>query len=246
MPRSPHFGSGSSEHLRSETCACSPPNRALPGSRRLESDCRRARSRARSLPTCTFADCGSGASSAIGVSSRSSPSSTIRRAPRDHGRDEERYGRKAVLKHEWTGPSELPSVVATPCHLYVCADLPTRRPLIWTVVNWPGVICDVERRRQVQRWLAIRKRDGLTYRELSQRVGVSANALAQWAWRLRRDAARSPRAAPEFVELVACATPQATPSSRVEIVARNDRRLIVDTDIDVDTLTQILIAIERC
>ena len=104
----------------------------------------------------------------------------------------------------------------------------------------------MERRRQVQRWLAIRERDGLTYRELSQRVGVSANALAQWAWRLRRDAAESSRAGPEFVELIPSATPQDAPSYRVEIVARNDRRLIVDAHIDVDTLTRILLAVERC
>jgi len=104
----------------------------------------------------------------------------------------------------------------------------------------------MDRRRQIQQWLAIRERDGLTYRELSQRVGVSANTLAQWAWRLRRDAAESPSAGSEFVELIPSTAVHDAPSSRVEIVTRNDRRLIVDAHIDVDALTRILVAVERC
>lgn len=104
----------------------------------------------------------------------------------------------------------------------------------------------MERRQQMQRWLAIRERDGLTYRELSQRVGVSANALAQWAWRLRHDAAKRSSTVAEFVELVPSAAPQDPPSSRVEIVTRSDRRVIVDAQIDVAVLTRILVAVERC
>jgi len=104
----------------------------------------------------------------------------------------------------------------------------------------------MDRRRQIQQWLAIRERDGLTYRELSRRVGVPANTLAHWAWRLRRDAADRPSGGSKFIELIDPSAPHDTPSSRVEIVTRSDRRVIVDAHIDVAVLTRILLAVERC
>jgi len=41
----------------------------------------------------------------------------------------------------------------------------------------------------VQHWLAVREREHLTYRELSQRSGIPRNTIAYWAWRLRRESA---------------------------------------------------------
>jgi transposase-like protein len=105
----------------------------------------------------------------------------------------------------------------------------------------------MERREEMRRWLAEREREGLTYRELSQRAGVAANTLAHWAWRLRRGEGKpTASAAPNFVELVPSAAPSDTPGSRVEIVTRSERRVIVDAGIDSAALARILIAVERC
>lgn len=99
----------------------------------------------------------------------------------------------------------------------------------------------MDRRRAVQRWLDLREREGLTYRELSRRSGIPANTLTHWAWRLRKESRPEPRA---FVELVPAE--DARRDSRVEIIVRGERRVLVDPSIEPETLTRILSAVERC
>ncbi len=104
----------------------------------------------------------------------------------------------------------------------------------------------MDRRVQVRRWLALREREGLTYRELSARVGMPANALCQWAWRLRHELAPPPPKPPAFVQLTSSAPPETFFSQRVEIVLRSKRRVIVDASMDSEVLARLLTAVDRC
>ena len=101
------------------------------------------------------------------------------------------------------------------------------------------------RRDEVQHWLALREREHLTYRELSQRCGIPRNTLAHWAWRLRHEGAEDPPSEPAFVELSASLPPAAV-AARVEIVTRTDRRLVVDATIEPELLERLVTALERC
>ncbi len=77
----------------------------------------------------------------------------------------------------------------------------------------------MDRRRAVQRWLSLRDREGLTYRELSARSGIPANTLTHWAWRLRRKE-RSARKCAPFVELVPSPRQEDAAPGRVECLRR--------------------------
>lgn len=101
-------------------------------------------------------------------------------------------------------------------------------------------------REQMRRWLAQRDRDGLTYRELSVCVGVQANTLCQWAWRLRHETSPTAPTQPAFVQLTTPGLPDTAACQRVEIVLRSRRRVIVDAAIDGQVLTRLLAVIERC
>jgi transposase len=102
------------------------------------------------------------------------------------------------------------------------------------------------RRDQAREWLAVREREGLTYKALSARVGVPVTTLAHWAWRLRREAAQEPGTPTEFVELVPSSRALISDTARVEIITRSERRVIVDAGIDVIALARIVLAVERC
>jgi transposase-like protein len=43
-----------------------------------------------------------------------------------------------------------------------------------------------DRRAEMERLLALREREGLTYAEAARRGGVSPGSLAWWSWRLRQ------------------------------------------------------------
>jgi hypothetical protein len=94
--------------------------------------------------------------------------------------------------------------------------------------------------------LAVREREGLTFRELARRSGICAGTLGHWAWRLRRERADGRKRERGFVELVAETTMPAASSSRVEIVLRDERRVIVDSGIEVEALARVLAAVARC
>lgn len=104
----------------------------------------------------------------------------------------------------------------------------------------------MDRRTEVEGWLALRDREHLTYLELSQRCGIRANTLAHWAWRLRRERPLRAEQQP-FVEIIASgAASTGETTSRIEIHLRNDRRVTVDATIDVDALARVLAVVERC
>jgi transposase-like protein len=104
-----------------------------------------------------------------------------------------------------------------------------------------------EREKQMRRLLQRREREGLTYRQAAAlEPGVTPNQLFWWRRKLfgRRDSP-PPRKKPQqaFVEFVA--TPS-TASSRIEIVTRGERRLLVDSQVDESLLERIVRALERC
>ena len=102
----------------------------------------------------------------------------------------------------------------------------------------------MDRRGEVRRWLKLRDREGLTYRDLSARSGIPANTLAHWAWRLRREGKQGRSERVGFVEVSAAGAHSA--AGRVEIVTRTDRRLIVDADLSPELLQRLVGALERC
>jgi transcriptional regulator with XRE-family HTH domain len=99
-------------------------------------------------------------------------------------------------------------------------------------------MCAMDRRKQMGRWLALRERRGLTFAELSARTGVPVPTLSWWSGKLRREAASRPT----FVELVPRDAPK--PAGRIEIVLRNERRLIVGADLDPEALAQLASALD--
>ena len=110
---------------------------------------------------------------------------------------------------------------------------------MWTMAG-------MDRREQVRRWLARRERRGLTFRELSAETGVPVGTLAHWSWRLRQeetDHPPRPRKRAAFVELV---EDRPVPRSRIEVVVRGDRRVIVEEDVDAELLARVVSALERC
>jgi len=103
----------------------------------------------------------------------------------------------------------------------------------------------MERREQMQRWLARRDRLGLTLRELSAETGVPVGTLGHWAWKLRRaGAARRPASSARFVELVA--TDGVAAEGRIEIVLPGDRRVSVIGAVDEEALARVMRAMQRC
>lgn len=101
----------------------------------------------------------------------------------------------------------------------------------------------MDRRRQVEKWLALREREGLTYQELSDRSGIPASTLAGWAWRRKRRKLQQPGVG--FVELRAeSAVVEA--DERLELVLRNERRLLFAERVDVDVIARLAAALERC
>lgn len=93
----------------------------------------------------------------------------------------------------------------------------------------------------MRRWLALRERRGLTFAELSLRTGVPVTTLASWSGRLRREAAAAADSQPAFVELVPRG---ADASGRIEVVLRNERRLLVGADIEPELLARMAAALD--
>src|SRR5688572_10721196 len=102
----------------------------------------------------------------------------------------------------------------------------------------------MDRRAEIRRWLALRDREGLTYRELSQRCHVPVNTLAHWAWKLRREGSVQ-ATTEEFVEVVPRGE-TATEAPRIEIQLLCGRRVVADAGVDPGKLAGVIAALERC
>lgn len=111
-------------------------------------------------------------------------------------------------------------------------------------------------RERAQGWLEVGRREGLTFRALAERSGLSVKTLHRWQARLRRegeqrglDVGSSP-----FVELAVTEREQAAPAltsrdlggSRMEVVLSHGRRVVVPVDFDEAALMRVVRALERC
>jgi len=126
----------------------------------------------------------------------------------------------------------------------------------------------VARRRKC---IELGEREGLTFRQLSERVGVCTRTLRRWSAVLRMQRARDPLGEYErrFHERVLQATdpgraeddqksldqsfvkvleePAPAPSAnRIEIVLRGGRRLVIEGAVDVQELAQVIATVEEC
>jgi len=95
-----------------------------------------------------------------------------------------------------------------------------------------------ERRERIRRLLERREREGLTYRELAELSGESANTLAWWASRLRQEVG--------FVELVSEEDSDDGEKERLEIVLANGVRVVVPVRFEERELERVLRVAARC
>ena len=79
--------------------------------------------------------------------------------------------------------------------------------------------------------------------QTARRYGISRSLLAAWRRRFGVQAAASSSFVPAVVVSEQAAAP--SPSSRMEIVAANGRRIIVDGGVDVAALGRVLDVLER-
>jgi transposase len=77
----------------------------------------------------------------------------------------------------------------------------------------------------------------------ARRYGIARSLLATWRRRFGVQAAGASRFVPAVVVPERAAAP--SPSSRMEIVATNGRRIIVDAGVDVAALCRVLDVLER-
>jgi len=90
----------------------------------------------------------------------------------------------------------------------------------------------------MERLLARRTRQGLTYRELSEETRIPIPTLGYWAAKLRREAVE-PESRLVEVEVVDDPAP-------ITIESRSGLRVTVEPDFDLDHLVRVLTAVARC
>jgi len=71
-------------------------------------------------------------------------------------------------------------------------------------------------RSEVERWLRVREREGVSFAELGRRSGIPVGTLANWAHRLRQLAASEQ--GPGFVEVVAAADPGSLHAGDADVI----------------------------
>jgi len=95
---------------------------------------------------------------------------------------------------------------------------------------------------RVERWLA----SGLSAREFAAHIGVNANTLANWRWKLRESAAPETASAPTtmaFVEVPRGGV--STREERIELVVARGQVVRVPVDFDEGVLVRLLDVLER-
>jgi len=109
----------------------------------------------------------------------------------------------------------------------------------------------MERRREIGRWLALREREGLTFRALAERSGIPSGTLAWWAWRMSREP-RPAACAQRFVELSEAADMQpraevvAPSTDDIELVIDERVRLRVGRSVEVARVARLVQALLSC
>lgn len=102
------------------------------------------------------------------------------------------------------------------------------------------------RRERMREWIALGVRDGLQFKELARRAGVTERTLRRWNAVFRDESAQRATAGRDeraFVELIERSDPD---SSRIEIVLPGERRRVIEGHAVVEALARILLAVERC
>lgn len=96
-----------------------------------------------------------------------------------------------------------------------------------------------------EKHIAAWSRSGLTARQFAAQIGVNANTLAHWKWRLAAEA--DPRVGEDsFIEVSAAVVSTASGADdRLEVVCRGGRTVRVPRDFDTATLVRVLDALER-
>lgn len=103
--------------------------------------------------------------------------------------------------------------------------------------------------------MEVGRREGLTFRALAERSGLSVKTLYRWQARLRVERRGTGKGSPAFVELaVAEREEQANPALRspdlggcpLEVVLAHGRRVVVPVDFDEEALMRVVRALERC
>jgi len=109
--------------------------------------------------------------------------------------------------------------------------------------------------KRVERW----KDSGLTVKEFASEIGVNANTLSHWNWRLGKESGSAPRKKParvparkpvrkpavDPVQFIEVTPPPVAPSdARFEIELRHGRRLFVPACFDADALGRLVDVLE--
>ena len=102
------------------------------------------------------------------------------------------------------------------------------------------------RREWMCTWLSIGVRDGLSYAELAERMGVSKRTLARWSTRLHKDArlrTKPDRESNAFVDLIEHG---GADSGRIEVLLPDKRRIVISSASILGALTRVLTAVKEC
>ena len=94
-------------------------------------------------------------------------------------------------------------------------------------------------RSEIESYLALREREGLSFAELSRRTGVRATTLTWWSWRLRKEG-RS-----QFVEAEMERGVASSSSAGIEIETRSGLRVVLAREFDEDTLRRLLAVVSQ-
>lgn len=100
------------------------------------------------------------------------------------------------------------------------------------------------------RWLALRDREGLTFRALAERSGIPVGTLAWWAWRARKEQS-SATVSQRFVEVGVVDESRlgaiaAAVDDEIELVIDERVRLRVGSSVDVARVARLVQALLSC
>jgi len=99
-----------------------------------------------------------------------------------------------------------------------------------------------ERRAEMERWFALRVREGLTLRQLSRRSGIPFGTLTSWSRKLEEDGDH----APAFVELRVAEDPAGSPEA-VTIRFAAGHEMHLQGPIDAEVLARLAgLLVARC